>query len=108
MRSGSRSKVGESTVSAKKLQICRLTVIIVGQKCSIEGRSPEDAKIEKILTWPPLQTVKEFCGFLRLCGTVKIWIKGYSEITRSLTELVWKDVEFVWDFKLHHVPADKY
>ncbi|RPD54983.1 hypothetical protein L227DRAFT_510730, partial [Lentinus tigrinus ALCF2SS1-6] len=57
-----------ATISAKKLQMCRPEVIIVGQKCSKEGRTPEDVKIEKILNWPPLRTVKEVRGFLGLCG----------------------------------------
>lgn len=77
-----------ATVSAKKMQICKPEVIIVAQKCSIEGRRPENVKVEKVLNWPPLQTVKDVRGFLGLCGTVRIWIKGYSEICRPLTELI--------------------
>ena len=28
---------------------------------------------------------------------MRIWIQGYSEIARPLTELVWQDAEFIWD-----------
>ena len=78
------------------MQICRPEAIIVVQKCNSQGRLPENVKIEKILNWPPLRTVKDVRGFLGLCGTVRIWIKGYSEIAQPLIELVQKDVKFIW------------
>lgn len=86
-----------ATFAPKKVQACRPEVIIVGQKCTPEGRCPEDEKIDKILKWPPLKTVKDVRGFLGLCGTVRIWIKDYSLLARPLTELIRRDVEFVWD-----------
>ena len=86
-----------ATISAKKMQICKPEVIIVAQKCSAEGRRPEDIKVDKVLNWPPLRTVKDVRGFLGLCGTVRIWIRGYSGICRPLTELIRKDIEFIWD-----------
>jgi len=85
------------TFSATKTQLAQPEVIILGQKCTREGRLPEDAKIKKILDWPTLKTPTEVRGFLGLCGTVRIWIKGYSALIRPLTELYRKDVEFIWD-----------
>ena len=41
-----------ATFSATKCQICLPEVLIVGQKCTPEGRLPDDSKIEKILKWP--------------------------------------------------------
>ena len=85
------------TFSAAKTQLAQPEVIILGQKCTQNGRLPEDAKIKKILNWPALQSPTEVRGFLGLCGTVRIWIKGYSSLIRPLTELYRKDVEFIWD-----------
>ncbi|KAI0323129.1 hypothetical protein GY45DRAFT_1237162, partial [Cubamyces sp. BRFM 1775] len=53
-----------ATISGKKLQLCRPEVIILGQKCSKNGRVPGEAKIEKILKWPIHQTVKDVRGSL--------------------------------------------
>ena len=86
-----------ATFAPKKVQVCRPEVIIVGQKCTPQGRTPEDGKVEKILNWPPLKTPRDVHGFLGLCGTVQIWIKNYSAIVRPLTELYRHDVEFIWD-----------
>ena len=91
-----RIKCAGATFSPKKTQICRPEVVIVGQKCSAEGRSPDDDRIAKILKWPPLTTVKEVRGFLGLCGTVRIWIKDFSQIARPLVQLTRKDAEFEW------------
>lgn len=85
-----------ATFSAKKIQLCRPIVYILGQKCTPEGRLPEDDKVSKIINWPPLKTVKEARGFLGLCGTVRIWIEGYSQLVRPITELWRKSEEFVW------------
>ena len=85
------------TFAPKKVQICRPEVIIVGNKCSAAGRVPDDSRVQKILEWPTLATVKDVRGFLGLCGTVRIWIKNYSEIARPLTELVRKNISFIWD-----------
>ena len=89
-------KESGATCSAKKIQLCRREVIILGQKCTPEGRVPEDVKVDKIRNWPVLRTAKDVRGFLGLCGTVRIWIKDYSKIARPLTELIRKDAPFVW------------
>lgn len=85
------------TFSPTKVQLARPEALIVGHKCTPNGRLPDDQKIEKIINWPTLTTVKEVRGFLGLCGTVRIWIKDYSAIARPLTELVRKTEDFVWD-----------
>lgn len=58
------------TFSPGKIQLCQPRVLIVGQTCTPEGRLPDEQKIEKILKWPTLKTVKDVRGFLGLCGTV--------------------------------------
>ena len=92
-------RIGHSgaTFSPKKTQLCRPEVIILGQKCTPEGRLPDDSKIKKVISWPTLQSVKEVRGFLGLCGTMRIWIQDYSKIARPLTELVRNNVDYLWN-----------
>ena len=92
-----RIKESGATFSAKKTQICRPEVVIIGQKCTPQGRLPDDEKVSKIKNWPPLTTTKEARGFLGLCGTVRIWIKDYSHLARPITELWRKTEDFVWN-----------
>lgn len=91
-------RIGEAggTVSGKKMQLCKTEVEIVGQKCSREGRMPTDTRTQRIRDWPTPINVTEVRGFLGLCGTVRIWIKNYSQISRPLVELTRKDSEFIW------------
>ena len=76
------------------MQVCRPNVIILGQKCTQEGRKPEDTKVDKVRNWPHPRVVKDVRAFLGLCGTMRIWIKDYSIIIRPLTMLWRKNQEF--------------
>ena len=91
-------RIGEAggTVSGKKMQLCRTEVEIVGQKCSREGRMPTNTRHQRITDWPTPNSLSEVRGFLGLCGTVRIWIKDYSQIARPLVELTRKGVDFTW------------
>ena len=91
-----RIKCAGICFSPKKTQICKREAIIVGQKCTPEGRLPEENRVSKILNWPIPTTVKEVRGFLGLCGTVRIWIQDFSKIAKPLTELTKKDAELYW------------
>ena len=84
------------TFAPNKAQVCRPEVVIVGQKCTPEGRLPEPDKVDKILNWPVLKTVHDVRAFLGLCGTVRIWIHNYSKVARPLTQLLHKETEFEW------------
>lgn len=85
-----------ATFAATKAQICLPEVMIVGQQCNAQGRSPDSAKVEKVLKWPLPSNPKEVRQFLGLCGTVRIWIQNYSKLVKPISELYHKDKEFEW------------
>lgn len=91
-----RIKCAGVTFCPTKSQICKPEVVIVSHKCTSEGRFPEDDKVKKILNWPIPTNTKEVRGFLGLCGTVRIWIKDFSLLTRPLIALYKKGAEFKW------------
>ncbi|KAI5895738.1 uncharacterized protein SCHCODRAFT_01045692, partial [Schizophyllum commune H4-8] len=63
-----RIKSAGATFAPNKAQICRPRVMIVGQMCCREGRLPDQGKLDKIRSWPPLRNPKEVRQFLGLCG----------------------------------------
>ncbi|KIJ09703.1 hypothetical protein PAXINDRAFT_29467, partial [Paxillus involutus ATCC 200175] len=62
-----RIKEAGATFSASKIQLCLPKALILGQRCTPEGRLPDDDKVEKILNWPDLTTPKEARAFMGLC-----------------------------------------
>ncbi len=71
-------------------------VVAVGHKCTYEGHYPEDQKVQKILDWPDCTSLTEVCGFLGVCGIVRIWVKNFAKRAKPLILLTKKDIEFVW------------
>ncbi|KIY61309.1 hypothetical protein CYLTODRAFT_337891, partial [Cylindrobasidium torrendii FP15055 ss-10] len=61
-------KLSGATFSAKKTQMARPAVTIVGQHCSQEGRSPDLDRVSKILKWSIPKDKTEIRGFLGICG----------------------------------------
>ena len=91
-----RIKCAGLTFAPAKSQICKPEVVIVSHKCTPQGRLPEDDRVEKITNWPIPTNAKEVRGFLGLCGTVRIWIKDFSLLTRPLIALYKKGAKFIW------------
>ena len=85
-----------ATVSAKKFFIAVPEVIVLGHKCTYEGRVPDDSKVAKIRTWPPCKTVTDVHAFLGTAGTMRIWIKDFSSLAKPLVDLTRKNIDFVW------------
>ena len=91
-----RIKEAGGTFAGAKAQICLPEVVIVGQKCTPNGRLPDEDRVKKILDWPQPKNVTAVRGFTGLCGTVRIWIPNYSQLVRPLTALTRKESEFHW------------
>lgn len=92
-----RLKHAGATISPKKSKIAVPDIVLIGQRLSYTGRLPDSSRISKIQKWPVPINVTQIRQFLGLCGTMRIWIQGYSAKARPLTELVRKDIPFEWD-----------
>jgi hypothetical protein len=55
------------TISGTKSQFCMDGIKLVGYICRAEGRTPETAKIIKIVKWPPCKTISEAQAFVGIC-----------------------------------------
>lgn len=96
---GTRIGHAGATVSAKKMIIAAPEAVIVGHKCTYEGRLPDDAKISKIRKWPRPKNTTELRGFLGVCACVRMFIKNYARISRPLNDLLLKEAEWAWTEK---------
>ncbi len=63
-----RMKYAGCTWSGKKAYLCVPEAIIVGHKCTYEGRIPEDGKVDKIKNWGPCLDLTDVRSFLGTTG----------------------------------------
>jgi hypothetical protein len=61
---------------------------------SEEGISVDLRKIRDVLSWNTPANVTDIQTFLRLVGYYRKFIKGFSKITKPMTELLGKDKKF--------------
>jgi hypothetical protein len=66
---------------------------IVGQ----DGIKPDPQKVQDVVDWPRLTSVKEVQQFRGLTNFFRRYVQGYSQLTAPLTDLTRKHVPFVWD-----------
>jgi len=83
-----------ATFSGYKSFVCVESAVVVGHKCTYQGRMPDDSRIRKILDWPICNDLTEVRGFLGTLGTIRIFIKDFALHARPLVQLTRKDVEF--------------
>ena len=89
------------TISGTKSQFCMDGIKLVGFICGAEGRTPETAKIIKIIEWPACQTIGEARAFVGICVYYRIWIEGFAIIAAPIYILMRKNVPFVWGEAQH-------
>ncbi|XP_050919166.1 uncharacterized protein LOC127136676 [Lathyrus oleraceus] len=71
--------------------------IVLGRIVSEKGIEVDKAKIEVIENLKPPKTIREVRSFLGHVGFYRCFIKDFSKITKPLTSLLMKDVEFIFD-----------
>lgn len=86
-----------ATVSGKKVFIAQPYGIFVGNKCTYDGRIPDESKIQRVVDWPRCENVHDVRGFLGTVGVLRIFIKDFAFIARPLVNLTRKNVEFYFD-----------
>lgn len=73
--------------------------IVLGHIVFEKGIEVDKAKIEVIENLKPPKTIKEVWSFLGHAGFYRRFIKDFSKITKPLTSLLMKYVEFIFDEK---------
>ena len=91
-----RMRKAGGTFSGKKSDLCLPEVIIVGHKCTYEGRLPDENRIQKIKDWPFCESLTDVRGFLGTAGMVRTFIKNFVIHAHPLVQLTKKDNEFVF------------
>ena len=68
----------------------------LGMKVSREGIAMDPDKVKAILEWPNCTNVRDIRKLMGFIGFYRQYIPNIGELTKKLTELIKKDVKFVW------------
>jgi hypothetical protein len=71
-------------------------VDFLGHIISEGGISVDPSKVQDVLSWNAPMSVSDIRSFLRLAGYYRRFIKGFSKISKSMTEFLKKDKKFEW------------
>jgi hypothetical protein len=71
----------------------------LGHAISEGGISVGPSKIEDVLSWNTPMSVSDIRSFLGLARYYRRFIKGFSKISKPMTELLGKDKNFEWSAK---------
>jgi hypothetical protein len=71
-------------------------VAFLGHVVSKGGISVDPSKVQDVLSWNAPTSVGDTLSFLGLAGYYRRFIKGFSKISKPMTELLEKDKKFKW------------
>lgn len=83
-------------IKASKCETAKQQLEYLGHLISGSGVATEPSKVAVVSSWPRPQTVKQLRGFLGLTGYYRRFIKQYGVISQPLTQLLKKNVQFLW------------
>jgi hypothetical protein len=75
------------------------SVKFLGHTISSEGISIDPSKVQEVMDWKPPTSVHQIRSFLGLAGYYRRFIPDFSRIAKPMTELLKKEIKFVWDDK---------
>lgn len=91
-----RMKYSGGTFSGPKAYICRDEFMVVGHRCTYEGRKPETDKAGVIARWGPCKDLHDVRSFLGTVGVCRAFIKDFAKLAEPLEKLKRKDTPFHW------------
>src|SRR5271163_4172772 len=84
------------TFSGPKTVLCAEEIVVVGHRCTYDGRLPETDRVGVIIRWPPCKTVTDVRMFLGTIGICRVFIKDFARLAGPLNELLRNNKTFEW------------
>src|SRR5271168_3209266 len=91
-----RMKYCGGTFSGPKTVLCADEIVVVGHRCTYEGRLPGTDRVGFITRWPPCKTVTDVRMFLGTIGVCRVFIKDFARLAGPLNELLRNSKVFEW------------
>jgi hypothetical protein len=91
-----RMKYCGGTFSGYKSFLCAPEITVLGHRCTIDGRLPDQSRVEKIVNWGPCHDLTDVRAFLGTIGVCRLFIKNFAHRAHHLVKLTRKGQE--WEF----------
>jgi len=79
-----------------KCSFAQRSIAYLGHVLIAAGVSTDPTKVQAIQEWPVPSTARQLHGFLGLAGYYRKFVRNFGIIAHPLTQLLKKDVPFVW------------
>jgi len=91
-----RMKYCGGTFSGPKTVLCADEIVVVGHRCTYDGRLPETDRVGVIIRWPVCKNVTDVRMFLGTIGVCRVFIKDFARLAGPLNELLRNSKVFEW------------
>jgi hypothetical protein len=91
-----RMKYSGGTFSGYKTILCAEEITVLGHRCTINGRLPDQSRVEKIVNWGPCKDLTDVRAFVGTIGVCRLFIKNFAHRAHHLVKLTRKGAE--WEF----------
>jgi len=71
-------KYCHGTFSGYKATLCAEEITVVGHRCTINGRLPDESRVAKIVNWGPCSDLSDVRAFLGTIGVARMFIKNFA------------------------------
>ena len=91
-----RMKYSGGTFSGFKSYLCAPEITLLGQRCTINGRLPDQSRVDKITNWAPCRDLSDVRAFVGTIGVCRVFIKNFASRAHHLVKLTRKGAD--WEF----------
>jgi hypothetical protein len=91
-----RMKYCGGTYSGYKTLLCAAEITLLGQRCTIEGRLPDEGRVIKVTNWGPCPDLSDVRAFIGTIGVCRMFIRNFAHRAHHLVKLTRKGVD--WEF----------
>lgn len=91
-----RLRLAGLKIKLAKCNFLKKQIVYLGHVISKEGVGVNDDKVKAIVEFATPKTKKQVRSFLGMAGFFRRFVKGFSVIASTLTDILRDDVQFVW------------
>ena len=91
-----RMKYSGGTFSGYKSIICAPEIMVLGHRCTFEGRLPDQSRVAVISNWGDCENLSDVRSFLGTIGVCRIFIRNFAHRAHHLVKLTRKQQPFEW------------